>query len=120
MSKLLQDIPEEKRSGEVMSASVGIQITESRESIERATDTLVKAAYLKRISKLLEVDKQRVLDQMETLRESLCQVHNIRIFVVADVEKLSNPVSAWVGFVEGRASVSFQKSTEPLLCMSLH
>ena len=106
VSKILQDIPEEKRNGDSMAKSVMKQITQSRESIGRATDTLVKALYMKRIAKLLETDEKVVIDQMEQLRTALCGLENMRVFVVADVEKLVEPVGAWKVFVEGRKSVS--------------
>jgi len=105
VSKLLQDIPEEKRRGDDMTYSVGTQITEARESIGRAMDTLTKASFLKRVAKLLKTEPEKVVNQMETLRASLCKVENMRIFVIADVVKLENPVSSWTGFVEGRATV---------------
>ncbi|KAF8464620.1 cytoplasm protein [Kalaharituber pfeilii] len=104
VSKLLQDIPEEKRSGDNMAYSVSVQITESLESIGRATDTLVKASYLKRIAKLLQADEKKVLSQLELVRVSLCRLENMRIFVIANVEKLPNLVTAWAEFVEGRTT----------------
>lgn len=114
VSKLLQDIPEEKRRGDDMVYSVGTQITEAQESIGRATDTLTKASYLKRVAKLLEIDPDTVIKRMETLRDSLCKVENMRFLVIADVETLLNPVASWIGFVEGRTP-SVRKSSATLL-----
>lgn len=87
-----------------MAYSVGTQITEARESIGKAMDTLTKASFLKRIAKLLNTQPEKVTNQMEKLRASLCKVENMRIFVIADVEKLENPVASWAGFVEGRTT----------------
>lgn len=105
VSKLLQDIPEEKRKGDDMVDSVGTQITTARDSIERATDTLVKASYLLRIARLLDTEPKSVIHKMGSLREALCQVENMRILVVADTEKLPNPVAAWARFVEDKTIV---------------
>jgi len=102
VSKLLQDIPEEKRKGDDMADSVGTQITTARDSIGRATDTLVKASYLLRIARLLDTEPNSVIRNMDSLREALCQVENMRILVVADAEKLPNPVVAWARFVEDK------------------
>ena len=88
-----------------MPYSVARQIISSRESIGRARDTLVKSLYLKRIAKLLETDEERVIKDLETVRNSLCSLDNIRALVIADVERLENPVAAWSEFIEGRPVV---------------
>lgn len=75
----------------------------ARESIGRAKDTLVKSKYLKRIEALLKEDPEAVIKQFEQLRSAFCKLENFRILVIADVEKLKNPVSAWKPFVENRA-----------------
>ncbi|KAI9889816.1 MAG: hypothetical protein M1814_004918 [Vezdaea aestivalis] len=98
VTKLLADVPDEKRSGNDMMASVGSMIQYTQDSITRASDTLVKAVYLKRIKKLLHEKPEDVLLDMETLRSSLFQFCNIRVLVVADVLKLTHPASAWQHF----------------------
>jgi Zn-dependent M16 (insulinase) family peptidase len=70
------------------------------ESIVRARSTLVKARYLKRIKRLLRDEPETVVAHMEEVRKSLFQFENIRILVIADLEKLPNPVSTWKPFVE--------------------
>ena len=94
-----------------MTNSVGTQITTARDSVGRATDTLVKASYLLRIAKLLDIEPDTVIHKMDGLREALCQAENMRILVVADAEKLPNPVVAWARFLEGqkvvRSSIPF-------------
>lgn len=93
-----------------MTNSVGTQIVAARDSIGRATDTLVKASYLLRIAKLLDIEPDSVIRKMEDLREALCQVENMRILVVADAEKLPNPVVTWARFVQNQEIV---RSTIP-------
>ncbi len=61
----------------------------------RAQDTLVRALYLKRIQRLLEKEPQTVIDRMEEIRRALCRFSNFRVLVVANLEKLANPVSSW-------------------------
>lgn len=80
-------------------------ISYSRESIGRAQDTLVKALYLKRISKLLEDDPDQVIKQMEELRDAFFKLENLRILVIANLNKLTNPVSAWGSFSAGKQFV---------------
>jgi Zn-dependent M16 (insulinase) family peptidase len=114
---MLAEIPEEKRSGNTVSITgqvsknptntkkmsyvVDTMIHLSNESISKARCTLVKAVYLKRIKSLLEDEPQKVISWMEEIRKSICSPSNFRVLVVADIEKLSNPVSSWKLLLEG-------------------
>jgi len=76
------------------------------ESIGRAKDTLVKSKYLKRIEALLKEDPDAAIKQFEEFREAFCKLENIRILVIADLEKLKSPVSGWKSFVDKKKFVS--------------
>ncbi|KAL2007047.1 hypothetical protein VTN00DRAFT_8485 [Thermoascus crustaceus] len=99
-ARLLADVPDAKRSGDDMLAAVFVMVHYSPESIVRARSTLVKARYLKRIKKLLANQPELVVSRMEEIRKALFRFENFRILVIADLEKLSNPVSSWKPFVE--------------------
>lgn len=99
-TRLLADVPDAKRSGDDMLAAVHIMVHFAQESISRARSTLVKARYLKRVKRLLAEKPEEVVSRMEEIRKSLFQPENIRVVVVADLEKLRNPVSAWKPFAE--------------------
>ncbi|KAJ5215933.1 uncharacterized protein N7498_002340 [Penicillium cinerascens] len=99
-SRLLADVPDSKRSGEDMLAAVHVMIHYAEESITRARSTLVKARYLKRVKRLLAEKPEEIVSRMEEIRQSLFQPDNIRVVVFADLEKLTNPVSAWKPFAE--------------------
>ncbi|KAJ0419969.1 Metalloenzyme, LuxS/M16 peptidase-like protein [Aspergillus carlsbadensis] len=99
-SRLLSDVPDSKRSGDDMMAAVHVMVHYAAESIVRARSTLVKARYLKRIKRLLKDEPETVVARMEEIRKSLFQFENIRILVIADLEKLPSPVSTWKPFVE--------------------
>jgi Zn-dependent M16 (insulinase) family peptidase len=99
-SRLLADVPDNKRSGDDMLAAVHIMVHFAEESISRARSTLVKARYLKRVKRLLADKPEEIVSRMEEIRKSLFQPDNIRVVVVADLEKLPRPVSAWKPFVD--------------------
>lgn len=80
----------------------------SRSSIARAQDTLTKALYLKRIGKLLEDNPEEVIKQMEALRQAFAKLDNFRILIVAELTKLTNPVSAWKAFTHNRPFVGYR------------
>lgn len=95
LAKILADIPDEKRSGNDMLSAVNSMLQYAPSSSTRAQNTLVKAQYLKRIAKLLATDSKEVTSGLETLRKSLLTFSNMRIYVAANLPKLSNPVSTW-------------------------
>jgi len=86
-----------------MIGSVRNMVEFSRESIGRAKDTLVKTKYLKRIEALLREDPEAVVKKFEQFRSAFCKLENFRILVIADVEKLKNPVSAWRPLIKNQA-----------------
>ncbi|EOD46550.1 putative zinc protein [Neofusicoccum parvum UCRNP2] len=100
LKKMLADIPEEKRSGDDMACAVDSMIHYTPNSSLRAQNTLVKAVYLRRINTLLSKDPDAVISRLEELRKSLLRFSNMRVLVVTDVAKLSNPVRTWSPFVD--------------------
>ena len=77
----------------------------SRSSVARAQDTLTKALYLKRISKLLEDEPEQLIKQFEELRQIFVKLDNFRILIIGELAKLRNPVSAWEVFTYNRPFV---------------
>jgi Zn-dependent M16 (insulinase) family peptidase len=95
VKKMLADVPEEKRDGNSMAFAVDRMIHYDASSSVRATNTLVKGSYLKRILKLLRTEPQVVLDKLEALRKHLLTFSNMRVLVTANLETLTNPVSTF-------------------------
>ncbi|KAI9845133.1 MAG: hypothetical protein M1838_001861 [Thelocarpon superellum] len=101
LTKLLAEIPDEKRDGYSMVASVRRMLHFAPESLSRACNTLVKALHLRRIKRILQKDPGTVIAQMEELREALYRFENMRVLLIANVEKLPKPVTTWAPFVNG-------------------
>ena len=95
VKKMIADVPEEKRDGNSMVFAVDRMMHYDPASSVRATNTLVKAVYLKRILKLLKTEPQQVLDKLEALRKHLLTFSNMRVLVTANLETLQNPVSTF-------------------------
>ena len=98
-SRLLADVPDAKRSGDDMLAAVHVMVHYAAESIVRARSTLVRARYLKRVKRELAQNPDLLVSRMEEIRRALFKFENIRVLVIADLEKLPNPVSSWKPFV---------------------
>ncbi|EMC91218.1 hypothetical protein BAUCODRAFT_318806 [Baudoinia panamericana UAMH 10762] len=101
LTKILADIPEEKRDADSMAMAVLNMEHFERTSSGRAQNTLSKALYLRRIRNWLKADEQMVLDKFKQLRQALHKPENFRVYVAANIEKLSRPVSAWNALTDG-------------------
>jgi Zn-dependent M16 (insulinase) family peptidase len=95
VTRMVQDVPDEKRDGDSMAWAVDRMIHYAPTSSVRATNTLVKAVYLKKILKLLKTDPQVVIDKLEALRSHLLTFSNLRVLAIANFETLPNPVSTF-------------------------
>ena len=94
-TRLLADIPEEKRDGSSMAYAVENSVNTQPASITRARGTLTRAVYLKRVKRLLEESPQTILSQLEEIRSALFHFSSFRVLVIADLEKLARPVTCW-------------------------
>ncbi|KAE9963138.1 hypothetical protein BLS_009605 [Venturia inaequalis] len=106
LTKLLADIPDEKRSGNDMMNGVDAMVHLAPNSSSRAQSTLVKALYLKRISKLLAKEPETVISMLNNLRKSLFTFSNMRVFLVANLEKLPNAASTFSHLTNGLDTTS--------------
>ena len=91
-----------------MAFAVAHMVAYAPEAAIRAQNTLVRALYMKRIRKLLQDEPQKVVSDLEELREALCRVENLRTLVTANLKYLKKPVTAWTSFGKG------QKADHPL------
>ncbi|KAF2016044.1 zinc metalloprotease-like protein [Aaosphaeria arxii CBS 175.79] len=95
VKKIVADVPEEKRDGNSMAFAVDRMIHYDAASAVRATNTLVKGAYLRKILKLLKTEPEQVIEKLESLRKHLLTFSNLRVLAIANFEKLPNPVSTF-------------------------
>ena len=88
-------------------------VVDSGSSVSRAQNTLTKALYLKRISKLLEDEPEQLIKEFEELRQTIVKLGNFRILIVGELAKLKNPVSAWKVFTYNRPFVGLRGNQIP-------
>ena len=113
-ARLLADIPDEKRDGSSMVNSVELMTGTAPSSTARACSTLVKAAYLKRVKRLLEKNPQMIINQLKEINVALFAPSNFRILVTANTEKLHRPVSSWKPFLEELGGLGKDEPLHPL------
>ncbi|KAI7641025.1 hypothetical protein KC318_g22008, partial [Hortaea werneckii] len=112
LTKILADLPEEKREGDSMAAAVMAMIQYKQSSSERARSTLSKSLYLKRTKKMLKREPEAVVEKFTKLCNALHRPENFRVYVAADVvKKLQKPVTAWKVLTDG---LDMSKPLEPL------
>ena len=99
--RMLADVPDEKRGGEDMCYATELMIDAAPSSITRACNTLVAAVYLKRVTSLLKNNPDVILNKLEDIRTALFQPSNWRVLVIANVERLEQPVTSWHTLIEG-------------------
>ena len=93
--RLLAEVPDEKRGGEDMCNAAELIIGTAPSSITRACSTLVAAVYLKRVTLLLKRNPDLLLKKLEDIRVALFQPSNWRVLVIANIERLEQPVTSW-------------------------
>ncbi|KAK4561151.1 hypothetical protein LTR86_005106 [Recurvomyces mirabilis] len=101
LTKVLADVPDEKRSADSMASQCLLMVQQGRGSAVRAQSTLAKALYLRRTRKTLKNDEEGMIQKFTQLCKALHRPANFRVFVAANVEKLKNPVSAWDVLIKG-------------------
>jgi Zn-dependent M16 (insulinase) family peptidase len=85
----------EKRDGNSMAFAIDRMVHHAPQSSVRATNTLVKAIYLKRLLRLLNSQPEKVISMFESLRKALVTFSNMRILAIANLETLPNPVTTF-------------------------
>ena len=99
--RMLADIPEDKRDGSNMSSAIELMVGTAPSSLGRACNTLTRAVYLKRVKYLLDKNPEVILESLRQISAALCQAFNIRVLVIANLERLHHPVSSWQTLIKG-------------------
>ncbi|PSK55173.1 hypothetical protein B9Z65_2562 [Elsinoe australis] len=95
LTKILADIPDEKRDGSSVNAALEYMTEYTRDSVVKATATPVKGLYMKRTKARMLRDPQAVISQLNELVKAMHRPSNYRAYVAADLTTLASPVSTW-------------------------
>lgn len=99
VERILQLLPEDKRSGMKMKDSVMDRSLLSDRSLTKAKDCLFSEPFFHDCLEKIESGSFHEIKQdLEKVRASLFKSSNIRVLVMGQVEKLENPVSSWNRF----------------------
>ncbi|KAG9302935.1 hypothetical protein G9A89_022352 [Geosiphon pyriformis] len=96
-SKLLNDIPANKRDGNKMASAVlRTVLFDPVKSNQYALNILCQERFLPEALKRLEETPEKVVEDLLRFRNILTRPENFRIHVVGDILKLKDPKGAWV------------------------
>ncbi|KAM0361911.1 hypothetical protein ACHAO7_011818 [Fusarium culmorum] len=84
-AKGLASIPALEGNGELMVEEISASLHLRKSSLDVAQSALVRAEYLKILEELLEKEPRTVVDQLNTVRDSLFTFGNLRILVTANL-----------------------------------
>ncbi|CAG8533623.1 14352_t:CDS:10 [Acaulospora colombiana] len=96
-TKLFNDIPQSKRDGYSMSATV-LQLIhyDPAKSNKYALSVLNQEKVLPNTIQLLDDDPDRVIEEFYRLRKILTSPENFRVHVIGDILKLNQPKTSWI------------------------
>ncbi|OWB74270.1 catalytic activity protein [[Candida] boidinii] len=101
VEKLVKELPDSKRSGSTMLSSVVCINTLEDNSLCKAVDCLTTEPQWKEaLENLKNGDFTKIREELELARSQLFKINNMRIFVIGDISKIENPVSAWTRFLD--------------------
>lgn len=110
MAKLLQSLPEQKRDGRAVSWALSRAMMYSpHDSTCRANTVLTQATAIPEISALLTEQPDRVIAELETVRQTLLCPEYVRVSVAGDIHALPSPRAPWRDF----APASWHKDCVP-------
>lgn len=101
LNKLINSLPELKRSGSYMLSYLYNKHTFTERSFLKTSEVIYNENYFKEVMKTIEEgDFSMIETQLNNIRDQLFQKSNTRILVFGDVTKLESPVSSWQKLVD--------------------
>ncbi|KAI8993250.1 Metalloenzyme, LuxS/M16 peptidase-like protein [Pilobolus umbonatus] len=101
INKTLNDIPQAKQNGKLVKA-IHTDITKSTEA---SCSYLYQDTFLPRVLKQLEINPDKVIQDINEYRSILCQAENLRIHVMGNILNIDNPKSAFQPWKEYQSKV---------------
>jgi len=98
VAKLLQSLPELKRDGNTVLASVWSENLYDKNSTSRASAPLPQAEFIPQLVEALNERPEEVIADFKSIRKHLTDPSGVRIGVTGDILSLSSPRSTWAKY----------------------
>lgn len=101
LEKLVNSIPDEKRSGELMMYSCQFRTLFNDRSLKKAQDCILNEQFYKGLLAKIEDDEfDEIEKDLNKLRTQLFDLNGMKLFVLGNCTDLKAPVSSWNRFVQ--------------------
>lgn len=99
LEKLINSIPDEKRSGELMMYSSQFRTLFDERSLKKAQDCILNEHFYHELLDLIEDDKfLKIEADLNKLRDQLFDIKGMKLFILGNCSDLNSPVSSWLKF----------------------
>ncbi|ODV85682.1 hypothetical protein CANARDRAFT_7060 [[Candida] arabinofermentans NRRL YB-2248] len=107
VEKLVNSLPEHKRSGTTMLNSLCVKHNLTSRSLDKATDELIQEEFYKSLLEKINNDEfESIENDLELFRSQLFTLSNTRVVIVGDVSKMAQPVSLWESFISTQSKTN--------------
>lgn len=101
LEKIINSLPDEKRSGELMMYSCQFRTLFDKRSLKKAQDCILNEQFYKDLLEQIEGgDFAAIEHDLNRLRKQLFNLDGMKVFILGNLADLKNPVSSWVPFVD--------------------
>ncbi|EGV63335.1 hypothetical protein CANTEDRAFT_98473 [Yamadazyma tenuis ATCC 10573] len=101
VEKIINALPEKKRSGELMMYSKQFRTLFTNDSTRRAQDPIYNEEFYKQLLDDIENDKfDKIKQDLSAFKKQLFTLNNFKVFVNGGCEQIVNPVSSWLDFIK--------------------
>lgn len=102
IEKIINNIPDMKRNGELMMYSKQFRTLFNENSTRKAQDSMYNEKFYTDLLQDINDGKfEHIKSDLESFKEQLFTVNNFKVFVSGGCRSLSNPVSSWKQFIDG-------------------
>ncbi|RLV92941.1 Uncharacterized protein JA1_002867 [Spathaspora sp. JA1] len=102
IEKIINSLPDKKRNGELMMYSSQYRHMFDQTSLRKAQDSIYTEIFYKDLLTQIESGNfDKISQDLNTLRQQLFQLDNIKVFVLGNACNLTKPVSSWNKFTQG-------------------
>ncbi|EGW29905.1 uncharacterized protein SPAPADRAFT_57410 [Spathaspora passalidarum NRRL Y-27907] len=101
IEKIINSLPDKKRNGELMMYSSQYRHMFEQTSLRKAQDAIFTELFYKDL--LEQIDQgnfAKIQQDLNTLRQQLFKLDNIKVFILGNTSNLKSPVSAWTKFTQ--------------------
>ncbi|KAF3993263.1 hypothetical protein FT663_00537 [Candidozyma haemuli var. vulneris] len=101
IEKLINSLPDKKRNDELMMYSSQYRTVYKESSLRKSQDSIYTENFYRELMQKIEDGKfDEITSDINTIKEKLFNVNNMKLFLTGGCSKLENPISSWSKFIK--------------------